>query len=174
MKTKSKLIIKAGRWYVTADGDAAYILKDDARGTHPIFGYIKGRAHDFNKSWTREGIFDVNTASNNTCALVAEMGDPLIEKAASSVARHWAGDLDHEKNDRIPFDNYADIKANGMFFVRRPTWPHTGAGEEAVLYSVRRIDATGINSYTWKELFKNNFEYSESMAGPWLKFVKYK
>ena len=56
-----KLIIKAGRWYTTADGETAYVLKDDARGTHPIFGYVKGYANDFSKSWTKEGVFDVNT-----------------------------------------------------------------------------------------------------------------
>ena len=170
MKTESKLIIKAGRWYVTADRDTAYILKDDARGPYPIFGYIKGSAHDYHKSWTREGLFDVNTASNNSCALVAEMVWSNAE-AASSVARHWAGDLDHEQDDRIPFDHYRDMKASGMFFMRRPRTPDDSRSE-VILYPLRRIDATGANSYTWKELFDRKHEYSVNMDGPWLKFSK--
>ena len=88
MEKTESLEIKTGRRYLTADGDVAHVLKDDARGSHPVLGYIEGIAHDYHKSWTKEGIFDIHTKSNNSCAIVSEIPE----------------------DELVPFDSPDDLK----------------------------------------------------------------
>tara|TARA_R110002020_G_scaffold193923_1_gene394499 strand:- start:1042 stop:1497 length:456 start_codon:yes stop_codon:yes gene_type:complete len=145
MEKTESLEIKTGRRYLTADGDVAHVLKDDARGSHPVLGYIEGMAHDYYKSWTKEGIFDIHTKSNNSCAIVSEIPE----------------------DELVPFDSSDDLKVDGSLWIK-------ATEDELSAHGVRDVRPTGVDGFSWDALFYGGWEYSESFRGPWLAFAKNK
>jgi len=163
MKKTEPLEIKTGRQYLTADGETAYILKDDAIGTHSIFGYVHTEREDYYKSWTKEGTYDINTASNNGSAIVAEIPEyelvPLDSPDGPKV------DGLNNKKAKVPFDHYDDINLpQGPFFIREEP--------DGTIYAVSSVSESGVNAQSWDSLYHRDWEYSGSLWGPWLPFAK--
>ena len=79
MRELEPLELKVGRRYVTESGMIAVILKNDARGSQPVFGYLIGTFHDYYAAWTKEGVFDIHNRDNNSNAIVAEVSGADLE-----------------------------------------------------------------------------------------------